>query len=121
MQVGSKILSFVINVLTARIVNKDLYGYANVTLQFYYAFILFFLKECVRKCLQKEVDMEKYTSKQRVRGALNIVTTCFGINVILAFATFWLTYTWYKIPGLDNTEFILSVFLYLFASIFETL
>ena len=45
LQVVSKMLSFVFNVLAARFVSKEVYGYSNVTLQFYYTFILFFIKE----------------------------------------------------------------------------
>ena len=77
LQVWSKLLSFVFNVLAARHASKDVYGYSNVTLQFYYTFILFFMKECVRKALQKEISMNKYSDKQRLRGALNIVTKLF--------------------------------------------
>ena len=45
LQVSTKLLSFVLNIFTARLATKEMYGYANVTLQFYYALILFFMKE----------------------------------------------------------------------------
>ena len=83
LQVTSKLLSFVFNIFTARLVSKEIYGYANVTLQFYYTMVLFFMKECLRKSLQKEVDMQKYTSQQRTQSARNCITTCYAINFIV--------------------------------------
>ena len=65
--------------------------------------------------------MDEYTPKQRIRGALNMVTVCFGVNIAMAVVTFAVTYTWYGIPGIDHTVFTLSLFFYLFASLFETL
>ena len=45
-----------LNFLVARIVDKQVYGYANIQLQLYHSLILFFSKEAVRKACQRKID-----------------------------------------------------------------
>lgn len=65
--------------------------------------------------------MQNYSPKQRIRSALNMVTTCFAINTALAIIIFIIIYKWYGILGIDNRVFFVSLLLYLSASVFETL
>ena len=48
-QIFAKIVTIPLNFLTARIVDKEVYGYASIQLQLYHSFILFYSKEAVRK------------------------------------------------------------------------
>jgi O-antigen/teichoic acid export membrane protein len=50
-QIFSKIITFTLNFLVARIVLKEVYGYANIQLVLYNSLILWFLTESVRKTL----------------------------------------------------------------------
>lgn len=43
------------NFFVARIVSKEVYGYANIQLQLFDAIILWFSKEAVRKVIQRKV------------------------------------------------------------------
>ena len=54
-QIFAKLVTFPVNFLTARIVSKDVYGYASIQMQLYLTFILFFQKEAVRKACQRDI------------------------------------------------------------------
>jgi hypothetical protein len=50
-QLFSKVVTFSLNFLVARIVLKEVYGYANIQLVLYNSMILWFLTESVRKAV----------------------------------------------------------------------
>jgi oligosaccharide translocation protein RFT1 len=110
-----------VNIFIARLATKEIYGYANVTLQFYYSLILFFMKECVRKAVQKEVDLQGINSIQKVRSALNLVLVTMLANFLTTFLVIYGVTTWYEVPGVSENTLFWTVFWYMGAAIFETL
>lgn len=48
-QIFSKIMTFSLNFMVARIVTKEVYGYASIQLQLFNTLILWYTKEAVRK------------------------------------------------------------------------
>ena len=55
-QLFSKVMTFSLNFLVARIVIKEVYGYANVQLQLLDATILWFSKESARRVVQRKIE-----------------------------------------------------------------
>ena len=71
--------------MVARLVPKDLYGFANFNMQFYQTIILFFQKEAIRKASQREVK----DKKRQAASALNMVLLCTPIQLALAVGMFF--------------------------------
>ena len=88
-QIFAKIVNFSMNFFVARIVSKEVYGYANIQLQLFDAVILWFSKEAVRKVIQRKVifkEKENATPEQQkknettiLRSAINLVHLSFYI------------------------------------------
>ena len=55
-QILSKKMTFTLNFMVARIVSKEVYGYANIQLQLFNSTILWFAKEAVRKAAQRKAS-----------------------------------------------------------------
>ena len=55
-QLFSKVMTFSLNFMVARIVSKDIYGYANIQLQLFNSVVLWFAKEAVRKTVQRKIN-----------------------------------------------------------------
>ena len=55
-QIFSKIMTFSLNFFVARIVSKEIYGYANIQMQLFNSLILWFSKEAVRKIVQRKIN-----------------------------------------------------------------
>ena len=98
------------NIFIARLAAKEIYGYANVTLHFYYSLILFFMKECVRKAVQKEVDLQDVKPIQKVRSALNLVLVTMLGNFFTTLLVIYGVTTWYEVPGVSKTMLFWTVF-----------
>ena len=84
-QIFSKIMTFSLNFLVARIVVPEVYGYANIQLQLFGSLILWFSKESVRKTIQRKIE----ASSEVVRkSANNLVIYSFTVQFILAALVF---------------------------------
>lgn len=79
------------------------------------------MKECLRKSLQKETNMEKYTQEQRLQSSFNFITVCYGLNALIMWSMMSVVYTFYPLNDTSQINFILSLAFYLGASIFESL
>ena len=55
-QLFAKAVTLPVTFLTARIVEKDIYGYAHIQMQLFLTLILFFQKEAVRKACQRDIE-----------------------------------------------------------------
>lgn len=53
LQIASKVINLGLTFATARIVDKEVYGYANVQLAFFLSCCLFWWRECVRRTIQQ--------------------------------------------------------------------
>ena len=58
-QVFQNIITFVLNLLIARIVAKEVFGYANIQMQLYISLVLWFAKESARKTVQRKIEVPK--------------------------------------------------------------
>ena len=73
--------------------------------------------------------MEKYSDKQRLRGALNIVTTCLALNFVIAISVILFLINYSSFTSSESILYkehikstaMFSIILYLSASIFEAL
>ena len=63
-QIFAKLVTTSLNFVVARIVNKEVYGYAHIQLFLFHTFILFYSKEAVRKACQREVKVEGKDDKE---------------------------------------------------------
>ena len=80
-QIFSKIMTFSLNFLVARIVVPEVYGYANIQLQLFGSLILWFLKESLRKTIQRKIDKDPETIK---KSAINLVIYSFLVQLLLS-------------------------------------
>lgn len=115
-QIFSKIMTFSLNFLVARIVVPEVYGYANIQLQLYGSIVLWFSKESVRKAVQRKIDSSEH---EVTISAINIVIFSFAVQLLLAFAIYFGVTICYPQNNFEN--FNLSIFLTLLASFLESL
>jgi oligosaccharide translocation protein RFT1 len=113
-QVFSKIMTFTLNFLVARIVVPEVYGYANIQLQLYGSIVLWFLKESVRKAVQRKIEGSE---AQINKSAINIVVISFGVQIALA-AIVYLTVT--RLYPMNFESFNISIALTVVASLVES-
>jgi hypothetical protein len=73
-QLFSKIMTFSLNFLVARIVIPEVYGYANIQLQLYGSIVLWFSKEAVRKTVQRKIEGSEANI---TKSAINMVIMSF--------------------------------------------
>lgn len=81
-QVFSKIMTFTLNFMVARIVTKEVYGYANIQLQLFNSFVLWFAKEAVRKSVQRKVEATEEEAKQ-AKGKFEDVEKQSASNIVV--------------------------------------
>ena len=74
LQIFAKIITMSMNFLVARLVQKDIFGYANIQFQLFYSMILFFSKEAVRRACQRELSLSgNYDKTTIAQSAHNLV------------------------------------------------
>ncbi len=106
-QLGTRVLTFAINVAVARLAPKSDYGITFVSFQFFINLTLFLSKECFRKVALRRCQDTNIHPDVFLRSSLNV--TWFGVwltAIVVAIST---AYWMYDLPSTSQGSYVTAV------------